>query len=250
LQNCFPKNTFSYSSGYLESIRISKWEEEKQKIKKAITIIDEVFRHIECLNASDAILGISELGLRQIIIEKIFEFGGEGESFESIVAFGANSAVPHHHSGNTIIRQGVLLIDMGAQYQWYCSDFTRTIWVGEKNLEYEKFKNAHDLVKQSHEAAYNGYNSWMTGGDLDTLSRDIVQNSQYKDLFIHNLGHGLWLDIHENPRLKPGDETLLQENMVFTIEPWIYLEGEFGIRLEDIVFLENKKLVKYTQINL
>ena len=106
----------------------------------------------------------------------------------------------------------------------------------------------YTIVQQSHMAAYNRYEKWMTGSDLDTISREVVQNSVYKDLFIHNLWHSLWIDIHEEPRLKKSDTTVLEEWMVFTIEPGIYSENEFGIRLEDIIFLEDEKLNKYTTI--
>jgi len=151
---------------------------------------------------------------------------------------------------NTRITDGVLLIDMWAKYAGYCSDFTRTIWVWRKNQQFETFQKVYQIVKNSHESSFTWYTHWMSGSDLDTMSRDIIQNSEFKDLFIHNLWHSLGIDIHENPRLKQGDTTVLRDGMVFTIEPWIYIDNEFGVRLEDIVFLEDGRLSKYTNIPL
>lgn len=248
--DAFQGNKLKFESAYLDDIKIIKTSLEKTAIKKAISIIDEVFIYIEDLVSSQKILWMTELSLRQLIIAKIFELWGQWESFESIVAFWKNSAVPHHLSGNTVIEDWVLLIDMGAKYDNYCSDFTRTIWVWEKNDQFHLFQKAHKIVKTAHETAVNEYTVGMTWWEVDTLARDIIQDSEYKDLFSHSLWHWLGLDIHEMPRLKKWDKTVLLEGMVFTIEPGIYIEEEFWIRLEDIVFLENWKLIKYTQVNL
>jgi Xaa-Pro aminopeptidase/Xaa-Pro dipeptidase len=236
-------------SYFWEKRQIKTWE-EKDNIKKAIDIIDQVFLYLQSIVESWEILWKTEIQIRQIVIQKIFEFGGQGESFETIIAFWKNSAVPHHTSWNTLIENGVLLIDMGAKYNGYCSDFTRTIWVWEKTELFEKFEKAYSIVQQSHMASYEQYMHGMTGSDLDTISREIIQSSEFKDLFIHNLWHSLGIDIHEEPRLKNWDTVILKEGMVFTIEPWIYIENEFGIRLEDIVFLEGWELKKYTSITL
>lgn len=235
---------------YFWKKRQIKTRVEKENIIKAIEIIDSVYLYLQSIADSGEILWKTEIQVRQLVIQKIFDFGGEGESFETIIAFWKNSAVPHHNSWSTIIGNWILLIDMGAKYNGYCSDFTRTIWVWHKTELSQKFERAYSVVKDSHNAAFKQYNTGMTGSDLDTLSRDIVQNSEFKDLFIHNLWHSLWIDIHEEPRLKKTDATVLQDGMVFTIEPWVYIENEFGIRLEDIVFLEEGKLSKYTKIAL
>ena len=246
----FPNNQITTSWSYFQEKREIKSPAEKKAIISAIEIIDKVFLFIESMVDSWEIIWKTEIQVRQRVIQKIFEFWWDGESFETIIAFWKNSAVPHHVSWNTRITDGVLLIDMWAKYAGYCSDFTRTIWVWRKNQQFETFQKVYQIVKNSHESSFTWYTHWMSGSDLDTMSRDIIQNSEFKDLFIHNLWHSLGIDIHENPRLKQGDTTVLRDGMVFTIEPWIYIDNEFGVRLEDIVFLEDGRLRKYTNIPL
>jgi Xaa-Pro aminopeptidase len=192
----------------------------------------------------------TELELRWIIISKIFEFGGEGESFESIVAFGENSAIPHHKTWNTKIGNWVLLIDMWALYNWYCSDFTRTFWVWEKNEQYKEFQEIYKIVKQAHINAFNNTKSWMTWKEIDALTRDYISKKWYWDNYIHWTWHWLWLDIHEPIWINSKSESPAEDDMFFTIEPWIYLPWKFWIRLEDIVFMEDWSLKKYSRVGL
>ena len=132
IRNKFPQNEISFSDSYFGKKRQIKTQVEKNNIIEAIKIIDNVFLYIQSIINSWDIFWKTELQVRQLVIQKIFDLGGEWESFETIIAFGKNSAVPHHVSWNTRIENGVLLIDMWAKYNWYCSDFTRTVWVGEK----------------------------------------------------------------------------------------------------------------------
>ena len=235
---------------YFTNHRLYKTQEEKESIKKAISIIDTVFLYIEELNQKWQLIGKTELEIRWIIISKIFEFGGEGESFESIVAFGENSAIPHHKTWNTKILNGVLVIDMWALYNSYCSDFTRTFWVGEKNTQYDKFVKIYDIVKNAHNNAYQNAKAGISWKEIDAFTRNYIETAGYGKNYIHGTGHGLGLDIHEKPRINASSNEIIENNMVFTIEPWIYLPWEFGIRLEDIVFMENWKLNKYTKVKI
>jgi len=230
--------------------RIKKNNLEKQSLKKAIEIIDKVFLHIEKLNKEWELIWKTELQVRSTIISKIMDFGWTWESFDSIVAFGENSAIPHYRAWNTIIWNWVLLIDMWALYNWYCSDFTRTIWVWKKNGQYKKFQEIYDIVKNAHLNAFKNSNSWFTWKEIDALTRDYIIEKWYWDKYIHNTGHWVGLDIHEEPRITKKSETIIEDGMFFTIEPWIYLEWEFWIRLEDIVFMEKGKLKKYSKIDI
>ena len=230
--------------------RMYKTKQELEKIKKAIWIIDKVYSYIYKLNLDWKLKWKTELEIRWIILSKIFGFGGEWESFTSIVAFWKNSAIPHHTTWNTVIEDGVLLIDMWALFDGYCSDFTRTFWVWEKNKQYEKFVKIYDIVKKAHLNAFENAKNWFTGEQIDSLTRKVIQKAWYENYFTHWTGHGLGLDIHEAPWIKQGQNNKIENNMVFTIEPWIYLEWEFWIRLEDIVVMENWKLKKYTNIEL
>lgn len=250
LQVAFPDGNFSFHSGYFTEKRSRKTAQEKVYMKKAIHIIDEVYLFIESQAQSGELYGKTELYVRSLIIQKILELWGEGESFSSIVAFWANSAVPHHISWETLIENGPLLIDMGAKYRGYCSDFTRTIWVWKTTESFEKFQKVYEIVLHAHQEAIAQFQPDMTGQDLDIIARDSIAQSGYGQYFVHNLWHSLGMDIHEDPRLKKWDTTVLKEDIVFTIEPGIYIPWEFGIRLEDIVFLEEGSLNKYTTIKL
>ncbi len=223
---------------YFTQQRIIKQEDEIQNIKKAIKIISQVYREIEKLNKAWEIIWKTEIEIRQFIISKIFEFGWSGESFEAIVAHGPNSAIPHHRAWNTIVTQWVLLIDMWAIYKWYCSDFTRTFWIGERSTkQYKKFQEIHSIVQKAHDSAIAWIKIWNTTSSVDKIARDYISSKWYAELFIHSTGHWVWLDIHEIPGVSPKSENIIQKNMVFTVEPWIYISWEFWIRIEDIIIV-------------
>jgi len=228
--------------------RITKNNSELEKIEKAIKIIDKTFDYITELNKYWELKWKTENQIRWIIISKIFEFWWTWESFDAIVAFGKNSAIPHHDTWETIIEDWVLLIDMWAKFGWYCSDFTRIFWVWEKNKQYEKFSEIHKIVKQAHLNAFENTISWMTGKEIDNLTRKVIEDAWYWKKYIHWTGHWVGLDIHENPYINSKSEEEIKNGMVFTIEPWIYLEWEFWIRLEDIVIMEKGKLIKYSEV--
>jgi len=235
---------------YFSEKRVQKMEFEKDNIIKAIKIIDKVFNYILELNKQNKLIWKTEKELRWIIISKIFEFWWEWESFDSIVAFGDNSAIPHHKSSDKKIWNGVLLIDMWAKYNMYCSDFTRTFWVGEKTDLYDEFVKVYNIVKSAHLNAFENAKIWMEWKEIDSLARDYISQTVYKDRFIHGTGHWLGLDIHEIPFINPNWDIKIKENMFFTIEPWIYLEWKFWVRLEDIVYVTKNWLVKFTEVDL
>ena len=237
-----------FSEGYFINKRIHKTPQEIWHIQKAIEIIDETFLYIKTLAETGQLHKKTEQEVRQLIISQIFLLWGQWESFPSIVAFGKNSSIPHHSTGETRIGNGPLLIDMWAIYKWYCSDFTRTIWVWEKTQEYDNFVKIYEIVKKSHLASISEFHTWMRGKDLYEISRDYIEKSWYGAYYTHGLGHGVGLDIHEEPKLKKTWTILLKDSMVFTIEPWIYLPWKFWVRLEDIVFLRKNRLEKYTKI--
>ncbi len=232
-----------------------KTSREIENIKKAIHVIDEVFLYIESLNAQWELIWMKESEVRWIIISQIMKHWWSWESFDAIVAFWENSASPHHFAWNTVIEEWVLLIDMWAVYEWYCSDFTRTFWVQNKGesdprcawLKTE-FETVYKVVKDAHERAYNNTEVWMTWADVDRLSREYIENCWYWKYFTHSTGHWIGLDVHELPWISKNKTNILKDQTVFTIEPWIYLPGKFGIRIEDIVFMNNGKLEKATNI--
>ena len=240
--------------------RIIKTSSELEDISKAIQIIDRVCEYIFELNNAWELFWKTELQMRSIVIAKIMEFWWNWESFDTIVAFWPNSAIPHHSAWETIIWEWVLLIDMWALYNWYCSDFTRTFWIPHPNplpwggegitQEYSEFLKIYNIVKQSHQKTFEQTSAWMTWEDVDAICRDYIVESWYWEYFTHSTGHWVGLDIHEIPWISKKQDNVLKDWMVFTIEPWIYLPWKFWVRLEDIVFMKDWKLEKVSTIEL
>ena len=265
IQENLPKITLNTHENYFWKNRILKNENEKKDIKKAIEIINNVYLHIKKLADSHKLNWKTEKEVRSIIVSKILELWWTSESFDSIVAFWENSSIPHHEASDTIISTWPLLIDMWALYNGYCSDFTRTFWIWEKTenishsnyisegqevAKYDEFKKIYEIVRLSHLESIKNFKPWMTWKDLDKISRDYIEKSWYWDYYTHSLWHGVWLDIHEEPKISKSWNEELENWMVFTIEPWIYLPWKFWVRLEDIVFLSNNNLEKHTKIDL
>lgn len=244
-----PKKT-EIIKNYFGKNRIIKNKWEIVKIKKAIEIIENVFIEIQKLNSEWKIIWKTEREIRKFILQNIINFGWTWESFDSIVAFWINSAVPHHQTWDTIISNWPLLIDMWAIYEWYSSDFTRNIWVWEKNINYNldskkienyynynEFENIYNIVKTAHDKAREKIKSWILVQEIDKTARDYISDNWYWEYFTHSTWHWVWLNIHEPPFINKSSNEIIQKWMVFTIEPWIYLEWKFGIRYENIFFV-------------
>lgn len=217
--------------------RIVKREDEIAKIKKACRIAEESFKSIIPLIKE----GVTESYIAASLECEFKKRGASKPSFDTIVAFGKNAAVPHHQTGETKLKKDeVVLIDFGCIYKGYCSDITRTMFFGTPDKE---FKSAYNAVNAAFDAAYNGIREGMSGRTADALSRDVLSRSDLDRFFTHSLGHGIGVDIHEDPSLSPrkGDRQLL-DHMVFSIEPGVYKDGEFGIRIENTVTISGGKV--------
>lgn len=194
-------------------------------------------------------LGQSELEIADSIAAAIRQESGYDLAFPSIVAFDEHSAVPHHQPGQRKLRHGsVVLIDMGASYQHYCADMTRTVFfrhtgMSDTNAIKEKakaFKRVFQSVKGAydHTAAFlDNSTSPITAADLDHACRNYLSELGLADYFIHTTGHGLGIDIHEPPSLYKTNTSQLQSGMAITIEPGVYLPGKFGVRFENTLFI-------------
>ena len=182
--------------------------------------------------------------IKQIAAELEYLFkknGASDKSFDTIIAFGANSAVPHHETGNKKLTKNMpVLMDFGCIYRGYCSDMTRTLWFGDTPSE--KFLSAYEAVYDAHMNASENIVQGMNGGEADALARDILNNRGYGEYFTHSLGHGIGVNIHEEPRLAPKQECVLVNGMVFSNEPGVYFDGKFGIRIEDSVYMQDGKV--------
>jgi Xaa-Pro aminopeptidase len=162
--------------------------------------------------------------------------GADGLSFESIVAFGENAAEPHHHPNHRVLDEGdVITMEFGALYGGYHADFTRTIAFGQPAPELAKI---HDVVREAQQAGFDAVRAGVTGGDVDGAARRVVEDAGYGQHFTHGLGHGVGLEIHEGPNFARGGQDVLPAGAVMTVEPGIYVPGLGGVRIEDMVEVE------------
>ena len=169
-------------------------------------------------------------------LEAIYrELGAQGHSFTPIVSFGANAADPHHEPDDTPLASGdVVLFDVGCRKGEYCSDMTRTFVFGEPS---EKLREVHDTVRRANEAARKLVAPGVRFCDIDAAARSIIEEAGYGSYFTHRLGHQIGLDVHEPGDVSAAHDAPVQAGMVFSIEPGIYLPGEFGVRIEDLVLV-------------
>ncbi len=220
------------TTGITVELRALKEPNEMELLQRAIDIsdqaIDRVAPTIKAGQTETEVAWQLELAMR--------ELGAESISFDTIVGSGPNAALPHHRAGERVIQEGEsIVIDMGAKYEGYCSDLTRTIVVGTPD---EMFRRVYDTVLGAQLTAMATVQPGMTGAEADGLARKVIEDAGYGDNFGHGLGHGVGLAVHEHPRVGLRSEDVLQEGMVFTIEPGIYLSGWGGVRIEDVVVLE------------
>ncbi len=222
------------TSGIVEKLRTFKDADELAMLTEAIRIADEAIDQV----GPQIEPGITEEGVAWELEKAMRERGAEMISFDTIVGAGPNGALPHHRADETIINPNdAIVIDMGAKYQGYCSDLTRTFFVGEPDA---KFREIYNIVLQAQLTAEEQVTAGMTGKECDAIARDIIADAGYGDDFGHSLGHGVGLEVHEYPHVGPtAEDDVLEDGMVFTIEPGIYLPGWGGVRIEDIVVLEN-----------
>jgi len=223
------------TTGIVEQHRSIKEPEELVLIKKAAELTDAVFEQAKSVIRP----GIMEKEAAWEIEKSFRQEGSEGIPFEIIVASGSNSALPHARPTEKIIcSDEPVLIDMGARINGYCSDFSRTIFLGKPN---KTFRDIYDVVLKAQTTAIEKIKSNMDASQADHFARSVIEQAGYGDCFGHGLGHGVGLAVHESPTINPNSSDSLIDGMVFTVEPGIYLAGQGGIRIEDLIVLENGK---------
>ncbi len=189
--------------------------------------------------------GMTETEVAALLEYNMRKAGAQGLAFETIVAFGAHAAVPHHETGLKKLAFGdEILIDFGCRVNGYCSDITRTFLFGDDG-KHEAFKKAYEAVLTAHNLVQEKLKSGMTGIDGDAIARDYLKEKGYGELFTHSLGHGIGLNVHEYPRVSPKSTEILTDGMVFSDEPGVYAAGEYGIRIEDTVTLKNGSIKSF-----
>jgi Xaa-Pro aminopeptidase len=242
------KVNFVETEGIIERQRKIKDEDEIEKIKKACQITDETFEYI----IHNIKRGMTEKQVAFEIEKYMISKGADGLAFDTIVASGENSSKPHAVPTNRVIQNGdVLLFDMGAKYQGYCSDLSRTVIVGNENI----YEDEYEFVLKEQKRIASNYKE---GESVKFILKKIEDDYSEKGYTImHAFGHNVGLEIHEEPALRLTTESYLKENMVLAIEPGIYDEGKFGIRIEDTYIITKngcEQLTKcskdYTKVTL
>ena len=218
-----------------------KTENELVAIEKACEIAEEALLQILPTIKE----GQTEAEVAALLEYTMKRLGAKKASFDTIVAFGAHAAVPHHETGNTQLKFGdEILIDFGCVVDGYCSDITRTFLFGDDG-KHEAFKKAYEAVLTAHELVKEKLVSGMTGKEADAIARGYLESQGYGKYFTHSLGHGIGLNVHEYPVLSPRGEKPLEDGMVFSDEPGVYVAGEYGIRIEDTVTLQGGKVKSF-----
>ena len=223
------------TTGVVEQLRAIKEPKELTLITKAVELADAALEQAKAVICP----GMTEREAAWEIEKNLRKNGSEGVSFETIVASGPNSALPHARPTERAICPGEpVIIDMGARINGYCSDLSRTLFLGGAD---KVFQRIYSIVLEAQVAAIEKVKSQMPGSQADQLARGVIERAGYGDAFGHGLGHGVGLAVHEFPRLGLSSSDPLTDGMVFTIEPGIYLAGQGGVRIEDMVVLENGK---------
>ncbi|MCQ3931537.1 MAG: aminopeptidase P family protein [Chloroflexi bacterium] len=227
LQEYAPGSHIVPADEELVNLRIIKSAEEVALHRKAIEISEEALRR----TLRDIKLGMTERQIAQILTQHQTELGGEQDSFAPLILIGPRSALPHGMPGDTRLERSLpLLIDYGTVYRGYVSDITRTFFVGEPS---EKFKALYAAVLGANEAGRQKVHPGIAAEEVDSAAAGILRQSAFAQYIIHRTGHGLGIDIHEHPNIVQGNKRQLEPGMVFTIEPGLYIPGEFGVRIED-----------------
>jgi len=213
----------------VEALRMVKDEDELALMVEAALVGCKLFEHV---------LGVIRPGLEEIEVAAELEhharlLGAEGMSFDTIVAAGPRSALPHGKATRAVLpRRGFVTLDFGIILQGYCSDMTRTVYLGKPKAAE---RNVYAAVLEAQEAAVAAVSAGVSCGDVDEAARSVLRRAGVAEAFSHSTGHGLGLEIHEPPRIGASQTTRLLAGMVVTIEPGVYFAGKYGIRIEDMV---------------
>ena len=220
------------TSNIVGNLRQVKTHDEIQILEKVCSITDQAMDTV----TPNIVAGMTEKEVSWQLEQAMRNLGGEKMSFDVIVAAGPNGALPHHRPGSSIIKSGdSVVIDMGCVYQNYCSDLTRTIAVDEPDESFHKiYKTVLDAQTHAEKEARPG----MSGADIDDLARSVIANAGFGEYFGHSLGHGVGLQVHEQPWISANSKNIIEPGMVFTVEPGIYIPGWGGVRIEDVVVMQ------------
>lgn len=231
IHGSFGQAAFIKASGLIGELRKYKAEDEAEKMRKSSELAEKALGEVIPLIKA----GMKEIQVREMLEAEMKKQGLASPSFDTIIGSGPNSALPHYTAGDKVLEIGdSIVIDFGGMYQGYCSDMTRTIMLGKATKEY---KEVYEAVKGAQMSAVEAVKPGMRASDIDAAARDYITEKGYGDYFIHRTGHGIGMEVHEEPYISNISNTVLQPGMVFSIEPGIYLPGKFGVRIEDLVMV-------------
>jgi Xaa-Pro aminopeptidase len=228
LQAALPAASFVAASPVIAPLRSIKDAAEIAALQAAAQTVDEIAGAIRC----EPFGGRTERDLHRELVERMLDGGHERSNF-AIVASGPNAASPHHDAGDRVIQTGdVVLCDFGGTMKGYCSDITRMYSVGEPPAE---IRDAYAVLVAAQESAVTAATVGTPCRDIDAAARSVLSRADLADWFVHRTGHGIGMEAHEDPYVVADNDTPLEAGHVFSIEPGVYLDGRFGLRLEDIV---------------
>ena len=230
LHDALPKAEWTDISEDIMTFRSIKSEAEQKLMRLAIQRNDEMFQNL----IKHIKIGMTEWEMRNFVRGETDRLG-QGEAFATIACVGKNAAECHHEPDETVLENGQsILIDQGVRVNHYCSDMTRCAFFGEPTPIY---KELHKIVHEANRKAMAAVKPGVPCCDIHEIARSVIDKAGYGNNFGHALGHSVGLEIHENPNFSPNCKTLAQAGMLITIEPGIYLPGEIGIRLEDMILV-------------
>jgi Xaa-Pro aminopeptidase len=217
------------ASSIVEKVRMVKDEDELSRIRAAVALGAKLFdRTVEVLRP-----GVTEVEVAAEMELAARRGGAEEMSFPTIIASGARSALPHGRASAQTVPSGAFVVcDFGVILSGYCSDQTRTVWVGRAS---DEARTAYGAVQESQQAGIDAVRPGIAVGEVDAAARKVLRRAGLARFFTHSTGHGVGLEIHENPRVAKGQREILQPGMVITIEPGVYFPGKWGVRIEDMV---------------
>lgn len=225
----------------VEELRLVKDDGEIARIRRAQELADELFAQL----VAELRPGMTELQVAHKLLMGALAAGASGMSFETIVASGWRSALPHGTASDKVIEAGDLVtIDFGCVLDGYVSDMTRTVVMGTAT---ERQREIYQLVLKAQEAGIEAIRAGRSGREVDAIARAVIQEAGFGDNFGHGLGHGVGLEIHEEPRLSPLGRHVLEPGMVVTVEPGVYIPGWGGVRIEDLIVVGDDGPINLTR---
>ena len=228
----------------VEGQRQVKEKDELEKLAEAERIGDLAFKEVVEFIRANWKKGVTEKEVA-LEIERVMRQNGASRcSFDTIVAAGAKSSLPHATPGDELLKKGdFVVMDFGCVYEGYCSDMTRTVVIGEASAKHQEI---YETVRQAQKLALEGIRAGLKGKEIDAIARDYITEAGYGAYFGHGLGHSVGIEIHENPRFSMAEEQVIESGMVLTVEPGIYIPDFGGVRIEDMVIVTEEGIKNLT----